>query len=219
MLYGIDISHHNRLTENMMEHCDFIIHKATEGRSYKDPTLMSHMGEWYYHCEQHSKPALRGYYHFARPQNGNSVQDELANFMNYCPLPMHRSIPILDVEDGAENYPEWCYEWLQLYYEETGVKPMLYTSQSNVKKLKKVATLGCGLWVAHYKSGGNAYPVVKPGDITPWPFWALWQWSNGSQGVSPRHPYVPGKVDQDIFNGSVTAWKKYAMGDHYTNDN
>lgn len=214
MLYGCDISNWNTLTPAMAARCDFVIHKASEGRSYVDRKMQLNMQKWVEECLINDKPILKGFYHFARPQNGNSVKEELSNFMQAVPNPDWNTIIALDIEAGAENYPEWCYEWCRQYYDATGVRPLIYTSQSNVKRFEKCYEMNCGLWVAQYKHYGNRFPLVKPDSVRPWSFFALWQWSNGRYNIDPIHPHVPGKVDQDMFNGTIVTWKKYGKGDN-----
>lgn len=212
MLYGIDVSHHNKLTTNNCENTDFAIFKATEGRSWTDPKFREYT-DMFMAYAGHTHHPLIGCYHFARPQNGNTPQQEADHFLNVVESFVGKSILALDVEAGSERYPDWCCEWLSYVYDQTKVRPMLYISQSHVKNFKNCLEINCGLWVAHYKDGGNAYPKVKPGSISPWPAFAIWQWSNTKYYSYLDYPQVPSGFDANVFNGTVEAWEKYAIGD------
>ena len=213
MLYGIDVSHHNKLTAQKCKQVDFAIFKATEGKSWVDPKFYEYTNMFMANCKKTTQPLI-GCYHFARPQNGNTPEQEANHFLNIVYNFVDNAILALDVEEGAENYPTWCCDWLEYVYNKTNVRPMLYTSQSNLRKLSTCYELNTGLWVAHYKDYGNGYPTVKPGVLIPWKHFAIWQWSNGDYKEYLDYPHIPTGFDANVFNGSPEAWLKYARGDN-----
>lgn len=84
--------------------------------------------------------------------------------------------------------------------------PVIYTNLNRVKiyDWTQVVALGCGLWVAAW---GNNDAVPADNEVPgsdEWPFWAFWQYS--STGSVPG---IAGRVDLDIFEGDLAAFKKY----------
>ena len=199
MLNGIDISHHNFYMKNLQDLnlLDFVLMKATEGIRFKDNKLPVYMNVL-------RNDMLCGFYHFARPDLGNDPEDEALHFVSYINKYISdRSILALDVEAGAlsvKNLDAWCSTWVQVVEIETGILPMIYISTSETKKLKATAALGCGLWAAKW---GNK-PTKK--QIDPWPFWAIWQFSNEGNFSGQR-------VDLDVFNGTREQYMKYCKVD------
>lgn len=84
--------------------------------------------------------------------------------------------------------------------------PIIYTNLNRVKvhDWTPVVSLGCGLWVAAW-GNNDAIPADNevPGS-DEWPFWAFWQYS--STGSVPG---IAGRVDLDVFEGDLAAFKKY----------
>lgn len=199
MLNGIDISHHNFNMWNPsdLNQMDFIIMKATEGVRFKDNKLPIYMNVL-------NADKLYGFYHFARPDLGNDPEDEAEHFVSYIRKYISdRSILALDVEAAALNAPNldrWCATWAQIVDIETGILPMIYTSAAETKRFPSVASLGCGLWVAKW----GRKPTAK--QIEPWPFWAIWQFSNSGNFSGVR-------CDLDVFNGTREQYMKYCKVD------
>jgi len=53
------------------------------------------------------------------------------------------------------------------------------------------------LWIAQYTTGEVSWPSGT------WPYWSLWQYSDGKAGASPKNcPGVSGAVDTNMFNGT-----------------
>lgn len=194
-LKGADISHHNGVNavENILKidnEIDFFIVKATEGRTYVDSK-----------CNINCSDAIRngrllGLYHFARPDNCNMPKQEAANFVSVFKSYQGQALAVLDWEGAALKYSlDWALSWLQNVWEMTGVKPLLYTSQSEVRKMEKIKDFGCGLWVARYNKSQTL------GSVKPWETWAMWQYDDGT--------FIKGKYDKDYFNGSKTQFMSY----------
>lgn len=194
VLHGYDIaSHQNSLIRAnekwITDYPDFLIVKVTEGTNYVFGQAVDYL--------KRAKTAGTeiGMYHYARADKGNSATDEAKTFIEQV-APWSDAVYALDVEGGnlmLPNIDNWCRNWLDYVYKATGRRGLLYTSQSQVKKFPKVCAGNYGLWVAHYD-------VAKPASIAPWNFWAIWQYHvNKGQGI-----------DEDIFNGDIRAWKKYA---------
>lgn len=200
---GIDISKHQAGLDLSKIKCDFVIVKATEGIGYVDA-----------YCDKFFQQGLKlkkklGFYHFARPVN-DAVQ-EARYFYNQTKNYFGKAIPFLDWE--AENIGDtaWAKRWLDEVYRLSGVKPMIYTSESvvNAYNWSAVANAGYGLWVAKYRdkildynydmSNAGAKPIVKY-----WPFYAMWQWTG-----TGRLTGYGGDLDCDIFYGDSKAWDKY----------
>ena len=199
MLNGIDISHHNFFMKDLhdLNQMDFVLMKATEGIRFKDNKLPVYMNIL-------NDEKLYGFYHFARPDLGNDPEDEAEHFVSYVRKYIsNRSILALDVEAGAlgvKNLDAWCSVWAQVVDIETGILPMIYISTAETKKLKATASLGCGLWAAKW----GKKPTQK--QIDPWPFWAIWQYTN--EGI-----FSGQRVDLDVFNGSREQYMKYCKVD------
>lgn len=179
---------------------DFVIIKATEGYGYVDPK-----------CDQHYQRAkangqLRGVYHFARPDLGNSAVTEADWFVDNIQGYIKDAVLVLDWECSTWNVG-WAKEWLDRVYSRTGVRPMIYMSASVISQYNwnDVVNGNYGLWIAGYPA---QYDVPNPptpdcGDmpynIGPWPFWAIWQYTS-----------CAGAFDKDISGLDATAWAKYA---------
>lgn len=201
MLKGIDVSKWQDVTKDKTVydygfnkgHKDFVIAKATEGRTYQDPLFEAHIAA--------NSDKLLGAYHYARPDNGNSPEDEAENFVGV--LKKHnlvgRALLALDWEQNSLKYPtEWALRWLRTVKELTGVKPLVYMSEAYIsKEWECVAKEDYGLWVANWSK--------EPINISPWKLKALWQ----RQG-SP--------LDLDVFYGDREAWSKYAQSEKYIYD-
>lgn len=193
-LSGIDVSHHNQHMSNLRDVnvYDFIIMKATEGKSYRDRSLPV----WLAHLDDDK---LKGFYHFCRADLYNSPIEEAENFLGMIEYAIDgRSLLALDVEAKAlnvKNIDEWSAVWCEYVYNQTGIKPLLYTSEAFCHKFKKVAEFGSGLWCAKWSNN-------PPKKIKPFPFVAIWQYRNDCILSGQR-------VDVDQFNGSREQFLKY----------
>ena len=85
---GIDISEYQRNINLSLVDCDFVIVKATEGKTYSDPFFFQHIEN----AKKLGK--LLGFYHFARPEN-NNPHDEVLNFLNSVRGYIGEGIPFL----------------------------------------------------------------------------------------------------------------------------
>ena len=182
MLKGCDISKWQGAQFDVSNE-EFVIIKATEGRTYVDPMLKTHLAK----CLEQNK--IYGFYHFARPDNGNTPEEEVDNFLTTIGEHIGKCFFALDYEAKAHNTgQDWALEWLRLVEEKTGVKPFFYTSQSFLKKYNKVAEAGYPLWVARYST--------SVGNIAPFTKWKIWQKTSS--------PY-----DQDYFSGTTAELKSF----------
>ena len=192
MLNGIDVSSYQKQGTINYNQYDFVMIKASEGVNFKDPALDYHLtGLFGTTNPAPQKSKCYGFYHYARPDLGNSAKDEAKSFIEFIQPQVGNCIMALDWEQKSLNYPvSWALEWLNYVYEATKVKPLFYVqaSQAVLNKYKEIAKAGYGLWVAHW---GADYPSFEN-----WDFYTMWQ-------------YRGEPLDLDYFNGDKTAWKKY----------
>jgi len=208
---GIDISESQRYINLSLIECDFVIVKATEGKTYTDPCFFQHIGN----AKKLGK--LLGFYHLARPEN-NTPQEEVQNFLNAVNPYIGEGIPFLDwewlsVKSQVWNVA-WAKEWLDCFYLKTGVKPIIYMSESvtfehNWTGVAKTFPL----WIARYKDYGIDYnydmtnagksPVPKY-----WDTYVMWQWTSVG-----RLDGYGGNLDCDVFYGERTEWLKLCEKD------
>lgn len=203
-LKGIDISNHQRGLDLSKIDCDFVIIKATEGKSYVDPS-----------CDTFFQKALSlgkklGVYHFAN-NSDNTAQQEADWFIQNTRGYIGKAIPVLDWEDNITDNVPWALEWLKRVEEAYGCKPIIYMSESVVNRhdWSSVANANYGIWVAKYRDNlpDYNYDMSKAGNMPSIKYWstmALWQWTS-----TGRLNGWNGNLDLDVFYGDATAWDKY----------
>lgn len=197
MLKGIDISRHNRNMKNPadLNSLDFVIMKASEGATYRDASVM------FYNSVLDTNK-LKGFYHFGRPDNGNSAKSEASNFVSSVLKYIDdKTILALDLEDKALGVPcldSWALEFAKYVYSATGKKILIYCSLAEVYRFKKCAEFDCGLWVAKWS---HLKPTKK--QIKPFEVFAIWQDSN-------KYKFSGQLVDHDLFNGTREQFLKYS---------
>lgn len=211
---GIDVSHHNKNQPirdiAVNSQIDFIIAKATEGKTFKDKEFDGYMNI------AKECGLLRGAYHYV---NSDIVTQEYAikeveNFLSYV-RPYGDCILALDFEekkmlnqDGV-NYLLFMSLAIQQF---TGTLPLIYMSESTYKSLDFTALskLGCGLWAAKWGSN-NAADLSENGFVfskaisSPFSVLAIQQTSSKA--------YWNGKIiplDVDVAFMSREAWTYYA---------
>ena len=192
-LYGIDISHHNATQVKTgildLSKPDFVIMKATEGRTYQDPKLSSYFAK----LDQGRQEF--GFYHYARPEN-NFALDEVDMFLSRVGHFAGKAIFALDVEGVALKLPgkelsEWVLKWCRLVRHLTGVLPLVYTGTEGLEKIgAAILAEDIGLWYPRYRAR------ITKEMYKPYPFVALWQFS--------ETPW-----DCDKFFGTREQWRKY----------
>lgn len=203
-LKGIDISNYQKGLDLSKIDCDFVIIKATEGKSYVDKS-----------CDTFFQKALSlgkklGIYHFAN-NSDNTAKQEADWFIQNTQGYIGKAIPILDWEDNITDNVPWALEWLQRVEEAYGCKPMIYMSESVVNRhdWSSVVAGNYGLWVAKYRDylPDYNYDMSKAGNIPSIKYWneyAMWQWTS-----SGRLNGWNGNLDCNVFYGDATAWDKY----------
>lgn len=184
MLKGIDVS--NWQGSINFAGNDFVIMKASEGVNFKDKMLDKH-----YNNVVASHIKCYGFYHYARPDLGNTPESEADYFLSLVGHHAGKCIFVLDWEQESLKYsPDWALRWLRRVYQKTDVRPLIYlqASQEWTGKYQNIINENYGLWVAHWG--------VKKPDVRNWGVWALWQFTD-----------TP--LDTNYFNGDVNAWFKY----------
>jgi lysozyme len=194
----LDISHHNDVTswdQVVGAGIVGIIHKATEGTSYKDPMYVRRGG-----------PARRagllwGAYHFA---NGSNVEAQVYHFLSVVGVD-EATLYALDWEDdpnGNTMTLEQAKLFLELIGREIGDhRCVVYSGNVAKEALGDLRDAYMGehrLWLAQYGSR----PVVQ----RSWEKYWLWQYSDGNVGPQPHGcPGVTGEVDTNSWEGSDEA--------------
>jgi GH25 family lysozyme M1 (1,4-beta-N-acetylmuramidase) len=178
---------------------NFCILKATEGVGYIDSTFKRNQQEG----RRVGLPL--GFYHFARPDLGNSAEAEANYFIQQIGTLNDGDVLCLDYEPASQNqeHVNWCKTWLDKVFAVTGVRALIYLNQSQVKKFnwKVVVDGGYGLWIAAY----TETPLNNNYEKGLWQFAAMQQWTS-SQIVTG----IPSKaVDGNVFFGDVNTFKKY----------
>lgn len=202
---GIDVSNwQHGINVSQMQDVEFVIAKATEGTTYVNPD-----------CDRVYRDARAsgkktGVYHFAR-QGDAIVQAKY--FVDHISGYIGQSVLVLDYESSAvDQGVGWAKDWLDAVYNMTGVKPVIYMSNSVVHRYDwaEVAK-NYSLWNAGYYAGYNTiygfvdnpplhYDLGAFSDNT-----ALYQYTS-----SGRLNGWSGNLDLDIFYGDITDWDALA---------
>lgn len=136
---------------------------------------------------------IRGAYHFARPDLGNTPAGEAAWFLYVVGDLLPGDLLALDAECQGGMFGEWCREWLAYVHDRVGFWPLFYTYRSwpaqNGVTFGDIRA-GAGLWLS-----APDVPAVPP-PVAGWPFTAIWQRASGVVGG-------------DIFNGTRDELLKY----------
>lgn len=197
MLKGLDISRYNRNMKDLsdLNDMDFVIMKASEGATYRDSSVILYNSVL-------DDGMLKGFYHYARPENGNSAKSEASNFVtSILKYIDDKTVLALDLEDKALNYPcldDWAVEFARYVFSATGKKILIYCSLSEVHRFKKCASFGCGLWVAKWSLMKPTKKQIKPFEV-----FAFWQQSN-------KYIFSGVRCDLDYFNGTKEQYLKYS---------
>ena len=196
---GIDVSNWQKGINLAAVPADFVIMKATEGTGYVSPD-----------CDrqyQQAKAADRclGVYHYA---NGKDYKSEADFFLKNVKGYIGEAILCLDWESQGNPVfntgkdKEWVKNWCDYVYNQTGVKPLVYTSSGYMSLVSGIGDYG--LWIAQY---ANMNPTGY--QETPWNegayTCAMRQYSSCG-----RLSGYNGNLDLNKFYGDRTAWEKYA---------
>lgn len=195
-LKGVDVSQWQGDInfDTLKDNVDFFICKVSEGVGFTDPKFARNQSE----CRRVGLPL--GYYHFARPNLGNSAKSEADYFLKTIGELRDGEILFLDFEVPYRDPVTWCKDFLDsLSKSLNGYKPLIYLNQSQVKgyNWKPIIDANYGLWLAAYLS-------TTPS--TPWSTVAFQQ--NSSSGSIKG---INGKVDTNLFFGDKKALVKYGV--------
>lgn len=202
---GINISHHQvvidwaQLTPDRSGKA-FVIMKATEGATYKDPMFVQNF-------TKASAAGFRpGAYHFLR-FGSSSPSAQMANFISQIeaakavltdPIALANQEPIiaLDIEYSRKmdhyslvgNVTEESVRYLK---DKANITPYIYTTQyfwnKHVPTTPDIVK-ECPLWIAKWRKN----PPLADELPTGWNSWTIWQYTN--QGSVPG---ITGRVDLD----------------------
>lgn len=202
MLYGIDISNHQKGIILSQYKPELYVMKATEGLGFVD----AQCDRWVQWCINKDVPW--GFYHFMRKGGGIAEAEFFyRNTRNY----FTHGVPILDFEDTSLTTEEG-EQFIWHIHELTNVWPMLYVNNDFINNRGYFSNSWvkdkCGLWLAGYPSPRVRWPddVTCPYRHDGWTL-AMWQFTNSLS-------FCGKSVDGDIFYGDAAAWNAYAMGDN-----
>ncbi|MDY8146697.1 GH25 family lysozyme [Lactiplantibacillus plantarum] len=187
---------------------DFVLVKATEGIDYTNPEFNGHAKQTL------SAGKKLGVYHFIR--NDSDIKKQANYFLTTVKPYIGKAMLVLDFENTTGSTIQnqagvgLAKQWLDYVYQQTGVRPVLYTGISCENSLdwSSVVKANYGLWIAQY----NNYNVVNGyqprdlyGSLKNWKTAVMFQYTS-----TGRLPGWSGDLDFDVFYGDKSAWDKYA---------
>lgn len=178
----VDLSNNNASKKISSYPADAYMFKVTEGNYFIDK-----------YCDQFVQQAIKagkpwGVYHF---MDGSNWQQQADFFLKHAKGYIGEGILCLDYEMYGRQGSNIAKKWLDYVYQKTGVKPIIYMSESVTKEenWSEVVKADHGLWVAKYSS-------QKP-NVGYWPNYMMWQ-------------YTDKPHDKNYFYGDKKAWQAYA---------
>ena len=179
---------------------DGVIVKATEATAYVNP----YYKQWTDWLLENGKPF--GVYHFCA---GGDAIAEATHFYNTVRDNIGKCVPCADYENPATNKgTAWLKKFLDRFYELSGVKCLIYCSQSitQSQNFDAIAREGYRLWMAQYADYQNVYGFKENpwhhGSVSPFLGYAMHQYT--SCGYLDGYS---GRLDFDLFYGNEQDWK------------
>ena len=180
---------------------DGVIIKATQGLTY----VNTEYAAWVKWLTANNKPF--GVYHYC---NGQDAAGEAAHFYEVVKQYIGRCVPAADYEgDALHSGTGWLKKFLDKFYDLSGVKCLVYCSQSVTQEqdFNAIASAGYKLWVAQYAdmnpvNGFLEHPWQK-GSVKPFDGYVMQQYTSCG-----RLKGWGGNLDFDLFNGTVDDWTK-----------
>lgn len=179
-----------------------VVVKASEGTTYVNADFAG----WAKWLTDNGK--LFGFYHYLQ---GADAKAEAEHFYNTTKAYTGRGIPVADYEGYALGKgADWLRQFLDRYYELTGVKAMIYCSLSVVQGLTGMTDHP--LWIAQYADmaqvDGFLTTPWQKGSVAPWSkYWMHQYTSNG------RLNGYNGALDFDKFYGTAEDWAMLSKGE------
>ena len=200
----VDLSHHNgsvNLVRAKAAGVVGIIQKATQGRTFVDPTYVGNRGK------AADAGVLWGAYHFGTGGDGVRQAEHFLSTVEPGP----ETLLVLDLESNPQG-PSMSLEEARGFVthvkENTGRFPGLYSGHYVKEKLGTTTDpiLGqCWFWLAQY--GPTAVVPVN------WARWTMWQYTDGALGAEPHVVDGIGRCDRDRFNGDEDGLRRLWAGD------
>lgn len=195
----VDLSHHNHKPD-LQAAADAgilgVIHKATQGTGFVDPTLIENC------AKAKAAQLFWGAYHFGVAGDGAAQANRFLEVVQ----PEKDTLLALDFEQNHVDDSmtlDQARAFIARVRETTGQFPGLYGG-SYLRQLlargKDDLLASCWLWLAQY----GATPNVPPN----WPFWTMWQYTDGAHGDEPHGVPGIGRCDRDKFNGDLDELKR-----------
>jgi lysozyme len=190
----IDLSHYNPVTSFTQVQQGGIlgvIHKATEGTGWSDPTYASRKPEAL------AAGLLWGAYHFGVNEDGAAQ----ANYFLSIVKPGPNDLLALDFEENSSSQMTitQAEQFVTEVYNQTGRYPGFYSDAlagNMLGSTQNPVLANCWFWRAEYGGSSPSVPAT-------WPTWTMWQYTE-----SGTVPGIQGSCDRDTFNGTSAALTK-----------
>lgn len=181
---------------------NIVVCKATEGTHYLNPEFRPWM-DW---LTANNK--LFGFYHFL---SGGDANGEAEYFYSVVQPYIGKGVPVADFEGYALGKGSvWLKRFCDHFYELSGVKCMIYCSQSVVAGLKDLTDHP--LWIAQYADmeivNGFLTTPWQSGSVAPWDKFVMHQYTGNG-----RLKGYDSALDLDKFYGTPDDWAALARGD------
>lgn len=185
----IDLSHFNTVTsfdEIKSAGIAGIIHKATQGTNWSDPTYSVRKPQAL------AAGLLWGAYHFGTNADGAEQAQYFLKVVNPGP----NDLLALDFEENPSSQMTIAQaeQFATEVFNQTGRYPGFYSDALAGKLMgnnKSAVLANCWFWRAQY---GSSAPIVPP----TWSTWTMWQYTESGPVSGISAP-----CDRDTFNGSM----------------
>lgn len=196
---GIDISNwQNGINLDAVPY-DFIIAKATQGKTYVSPDCARQVEQ------ARARGKLFGVYHYI---DGSSAIGEADFFIDNIENWVGEGMLCLDWEsnqNSAWGNEDYLRQVAQRVIARTGIPPVIYVQQSRMAQVKPIAdALNCALWIAQYANMNATGYQDAP-------------WNEGAYSCAIRQysscgrlSGYSGNLDLNKAYMDAAAWKKYA---------
>lgn len=168
---------------------DTVAIKSTEGNGFADPVFPSHRAN-----ALAASMACILYYHFSRPDLGNSPIVEANSQYRIVGKIRPQDLIVLDFEvQDSRATAEWAYQFLAQQEENYKQLPAIYASSSYIlERLQDQRLARFPLWLANWTYNQAARPACP----RPWTSYLGLQYTDKAS-----IPGIAGTVDADVFLG------------------